>query len=80
MVNKYFSIRSSDFDLVICRGNWEMEIQVVSRLREELSSLQNCYDVTKSVAITDNRLKEIVVRYDAAIFGHYIHELIHAGQ
>jgi hypothetical protein len=65
------------FDIVICGGSWEMEIQVISRIKEELSSLQNHYDVTKSVAITDNRLQEIVIRYDVAKFGHYLHELIH---
>lgn len=78
MVSKYFCIKPSTFDLVICRGSWEMEIQVISRIKGKLYSLQSCYDITKSVAITDNHLKEIVVRYDAAKFGHYLHELIHA--
>ena len=72
IIDEYFGVRTS-FDIVICRGSWEMEIQVISRRREPL--LQ--YDETKSVSVTDYRLKEIVIRYDIAKFGHYLHELIH---
>jgi hypothetical protein len=72
IIDEYFGVRTS-FDIVICHGSWEMEIQVISRRRELL--LQ--YDETKSVSVTDYRLKEIVIRYDIAKFGHYLHELIH---
>jgi hypothetical protein len=72
VIAEYFGVRTS-FDIVICQGSWEMEIQVISR-RQELP-LQ--YDDTKSVAITDYHLKEIIIRYDVAKFGHYLHELIH---
>jgi hypothetical protein len=72
IIAEYFGVRTS-FDIVICHGSWEMEIQVISRRREPL--LQ--YDETKSVSVTDYRLKEIVIRYDIAKFGHYLHELIH---
>src|SRR5215467_3393623 len=72
IIDEYFGVRTS-FDVVICHGSWEMEIQVISRRRELL--LQ--YDETKSVSVTDYRLKEIVIRYDIAKFGHYLHELIH---
>jgi hypothetical protein len=72
IITEYFGIRTS-FDIVICHGSWEMEIQVISRKRE----LPLQYDDTKSAAITDYHLKEIVIRYDIARFGHYLHELIH---
>lgn len=77
MIKQYFGVIERKFDIVICRGDWEMEVQIVSRIKKELSLLQNYYDITKSVAITDNYLQEIVIRYDAAKFGHYLHELIH---
>ena len=72
IIAEYFGVRTS-FDIVICHGSWEMEIQVISRRRE----LPLQYDDTKSVAITDYRLKEIIIRHDVAKFGHYLHELIH---
>lgn len=72
IISEYFGCRTS-FDIVICNGSWEMEIQLISRRRGVL--LQ--YDDTKSVAITDYHLKEIIIRYDIAKFGHYLHELIH---
>jgi hypothetical protein len=73
MVYEYFGTRTN-FDIIICHGSWEMEVQVISRIHN-LSSGQ--YYNTKSAAITDYRLKEIVVRCDVAKFGHYLHELIH---
>jgi len=73
MVYDYFGTRT-DFDIIICHGSWEMEVQIVSRVHN-LSSGQ--YYSTKSAAITDYHLKEIVVRCDIAKFGHYLHELIH---
>ncbi|MGB7956089.1 MAG: hypothetical protein WCF23_19115 [Candidatus Nitrosopolaris sp.] len=72
IITGYFGVRTS-FDIVICHGSWEMEIQVISRRRE----LPLQYDDTKSIAITDYHLKEIIIRYDVARFGHYLHELIH---
>jgi hypothetical protein len=73
IIDEYFGLRTS-FDIVICSGSWEMEVQVISR-RLQLSLLQ--YDDTKCVAMTDYRLQEIIIRYDTAKFGHYLHELIH---
>jgi hypothetical protein len=73
IVDGYFGIRPS-FDIVICRGSWEMEIQCISR-RPEISPEK--YDDTRSTPITDCHLQEIVIRYDSAKFGHYLHELIH---
>ena len=73
IIDKYFGVKTS-FDIVLCRGGWEMEIQFISRRREFPFKL---YDDTKSVAITDYRLKEIIIRFDIAKFGHYLHELLH---
>jgi hypothetical protein len=73
LLYEYFGTRTS-FDIIICRGSWEMEVQIISRIHN-LPSGQ--YYNTRSVAITDYSLKEIVVRFDVAKFGHYLHELIH---
>jgi hypothetical protein len=73
MIYQHFGSRSS-FDIIICRGSWEMEVQVISRIHN-LPSGQ--FYSTQSTAITDYHLQEIVVRYDTAKFGHYLHELIH---
>lgn len=73
MINDYFGIVTS-FDVLICRGRWEMEVQVISRKGQRTLSM---YDDTKFVGITDYRLREIVIRFDIARFGHYLHELIH---
>jgi hypothetical protein len=73
IIYEYFGTTTS-FDIIICHGSWEMEVQIISRIHN-LSSGQ--YYNTKSAAITDYRLKEIIVRFDAAKFGHYLHELVH---
>jgi hypothetical protein len=73
MIYEYFGTKTN-FDIIICHGSWEMEVQIVSRIHN-LHSGQ--YYTTKSAAITDYRLKEIIVRCDIAKFGHYLHELIH---
>ena len=73
IIDKYFGVRTS-FDIVICRGDWEMEIQFISR---RLGTPLKIYDDTRSVAITDYSLKEIIIRFDIAKFGHYLHELLH---
>ena len=73
IIDQYFGIQTS-FDIIICRGSWEMEVQVISRIRE-LPLLQ--YLDTRYTAMTDYSLEEIIIRYDAAKFGHYLHELIH---
>ena len=73
IIDKYFGVRTS-FDIVICRGSWEMEIQFISR---RLGTPLKRYDDTRSVAITDYSLKEIIIRFDIAKFGHYLHELLH---
>lgn len=73
VIYEYFGARTA-FDIIICQGCWEMEVQIISRIHN-FSSGQ--YYNTKSAGITDYRLKEIVFRYDIARFGHYLHELIH---
>jgi hypothetical protein len=73
IINDYFGI-VTPFDVLICRGRWEMEVQVISRKSQSPFSM---YNDTKFVGITDYRLGEIVIRCDIARFGHYLHELIH---
>ena len=73
-IDKYFGIVTA-FDVVICRGSWEMEVQAISRRKEP--SEESIYSNTKSVGMTDYRLGEIVIRCDIAKYGHYLHELIH---
>jgi hypothetical protein len=73
IINDHFGIVTS-FDILICRGRWEMEVQVISRKSQSPFSM---YNDTKFVGITDYRLGEIVIRSDIARFGHYLHELIH---
>lgn len=73
IINDYFGIITS-FDVIICRGRWEMEVQVISRKSQSLFSM---YNDTKFVGITDYRLGEIIIRCDIAKFGHYLHELLH---
>ena len=73
IINDYFGIVTS-FDILICRGRWEMEVQVISRKSQSMLSM---YNDTRFVGITDYHLEEIVIRYDIARFGHYLHELIH---
>ena len=73
IINDYFGIITC-FDVIICRGRWEMEVQVISRKSQSLFSM---YNDTKFVGITDYRLGEIIIRYDIARFGHYLHELLH---
>ena len=51
-----------------------MEVQVISRKDHRAFPV---YDNMKIVGVTDYRLGEIVIRYDIARFGHYLHELIH---
>jgi hypothetical protein len=73
MINDYFGMVTS-FDVLICRGRWDMEVQIISRKGQSTLSM---YNDTKFVGITDYRLEEIVIRCDIARFGHYLHELIH---
>ncbi len=73
IINDYFG-KVTPFDVIICRGRWEMEVQVISRKSQSPFSI---YNDTKFVGITDYRLGEIVIRCDIARFGHYLHELIH---
>ncbi len=73
IINDHFGIVTS-FDIIICRGRWEMEVQVISRKSQSPFSM---FNDTKFVGITDYRLGEIVIRCDIAKFGHYLHELIH---
>ena len=73
IINDYFGIVTS-FDVLICQGRWDMEVQIISRKGQSTLSM---YNDTKFVGITDYRLEEIVIRCDIARFGHYLHELIH---
>jgi hypothetical protein len=73
IINDYFGTVTS-FDILICRGRWEMEVQVISRKSQSTLSM---YNDTRFVGITDYHLEEIVIRCDIARFGHYLHELIH---
>ena len=73
IIDDYFGMVTS-FDVLICRGRWEMEVQVISRKSQSMFSM---YNDTKFVGITDYHLGEIVIRCDIARFGHYLHELIH---
>ena len=73
IINDYFGITTS-FDVLICRGRWEMEVQVISR---RYQSKLLTYNDTKYIGMTDYHLEEIVIRSDIARFGHYLHELIH---
>ncbi len=73
IINDNFGIVTS-FDVLICRGRWDMEVQIISRKGQSTLSM---YNDTKFVGITDYRLEEIVIRCDIARFGHYLHELIH---
>lgn len=73
IINDYFGMVTS-FDVLICRGRWDMEVQIISRKGQSTLSM---YNDTKFVGITDYRLEDIVIRCDIARFGHYLHELIH---
>ena len=73
IIYEYFEARTT-FDIIICYGPWDMEVQIVSRIHNFSSG--RYYNV-RSPGITDYHLKEIVFRYDIARFGHYLHELIH---
>ena len=73
IINHYFGTVTS-FDILICRGRWEMEVQVISRKNQSTLSM---YNDTRFVGITDYHLEEIVIRCDIATFGHYLHELVH---
>ena len=74
MINDYFGIITT-FDVLICRGSWEMEVQVISR--RKYPSISSLYGDIKFTGMTDYRLGEIIIRCDVAKFGHYLHELIH---
>lgn len=73
-INDYFGV-VTEFDILICHGSWEMEVQIISRAKE--LSQRSTYSSTKFVGMTDYKLKEIIIRHDIAKFGHYLHELIH---
>jgi hypothetical protein len=91
-IAQYFGVVTS-FDILICRGSWEMEVQVISRsannggggrsgaaaavARKGARLQPDLYDITGSIGLTDYRMEEIVIRCDAAKYGHYLHELIH---
>lgn len=74
MIESYFGIHTA-FDIIICKGGWEMEVQVLSRQRS--GDTDQFGNGKKLIAITDYKLDEIVIRSDKARFVHYLHELIH---
>lgn len=76
MVEEYFGIPPS-FDILICRRRWEMEaISGIDCNSGSAMPFQIYDDDNKSIAITDYDLQEIIIRLDAAKFGHYLHEII----
>ena len=74
IVRDYFGTNPS-FDILICRGSWEMEVQILTRKEKFSLSVPSGQQL---VGVTDYHLREIVIRFDAAKFGHYLHELIHS--
>jgi hypothetical protein len=80
IVKRYFGAKST-FDLIICKGDREMQTQIMSKIRGNgiVKRQQQPYphETSKLVAMTDYELKEIIIRYDIAKFGHYLLELIH---
>lgn len=87
-IAEYFGVVTS-FDIVICYGSWEMEVQVISRegrggRARSASADNNIIGMQKaprvivnSVGLTDYYAREIIIRHDSAGYGHYLHELIH---
>jgi hypothetical protein len=87
-IARYFGAVTS-FDIVICYGSWEMEVQVISREGKRkavgedndniISSMQKAplRVIINSVGLTDYYAEEIIIRHDSAGYGHYLHELIH---
>ncbi len=75
MIGEYFGVTTS-FDILICRGSWEMEVQVISR-KESAGIAFVPGGSAKLAGMTDYGLGEIVIRLDKAKFGHYVHELVH---
>ncbi len=88
----YFGMVTS-FDIVICHGSWEIEVQVVSRegRREGARGTErnsnshpniiqsNAGAIINSIGLTDYYAREIIIRHDSAEYGHYLHEMIHSG-
>jgi hypothetical protein len=77
------------FDMVICNGSWEMEVQVISREGGARRTARNGNNypniiqsnagaIINSIGLTDYHAKEIIIRHDSAGYGHYLHELIHS--
>ncbi|HVX03246.1 MAG TPA: hypothetical protein VHA09_08840 [Nitrososphaera sp.] len=88
-ISEYFGVVTS-FDIIICYGSWEMEVQVISReggsrWRTKSASDDNIRRsmqksprvIINSVGLTDYCAGEIIIRHDSAGYGHYLHELIH---
>lgn len=74
LVYDYFGVHPT-FDILICKGSWQMEVQVLARKERSNLSLPAGVNL---VGMTDYHLREIVIRFDTATFGHYLHELIHS--
>jgi len=72
MIARFFGVGST-FDIIICKGSWDMEVQVISRER----SVRSYRDGEGLVGLTDYELREIIIRSDKAKFIHYVHELVH---
>jgi hypothetical protein len=84
IIKHYFGVKST-FHLIICSRELEMQTQIWSKIRgnrivlpqQEQEQQNNYYRISKVVAMTDYELKEIIIRSDIAMFGNYLHELIH---
>lgn len=70
MVLEYFGVYNT-YDIIVCKDNWAMEVQILSRQKSPTS-----YSA-KFVGMTDYQLREIIIRSDKARFAHYLHELVH---
>jgi hypothetical protein len=63
----------SKFDIIVCKGSWDMEVQVISR-----EKFVKPYKGGESlVGLTDYELKGIII-CDKAKFAHYLHESVHS--
>jgi hypothetical protein len=81
IINQYFDTESN-FDLIICKGDLQMQTQIISKIRgNEIVQWQqqknnNRWQMSKSVALIDYLQRKIVIRNDIAKFGHYLLEFI----
>lgn len=72
MISRFFGVGNT-FDIIVCKGSWHMEVQVISRQK----SVKPYKDGESLVGLIDYELKEIIIRSDKTKFAHYLHELVH---